>query len=155
MRDRSCHEVQAVRYGSLRTTRSELYYRYESYGEPDAEAEMAYYFWLLRSRGETIVVDCGFDPAVGARRGRTCLCRRSRRCARSASSPRRSRPSSSRISTTTTSGTSRRSRTATLIVPRRELEFWTARWRRGFQFGSHVEAREIAGVARARRGRVA
>ena len=73
MPDRSGYEVLAVRYGTLRTTRSELFYRAGSYGEPDAEIEMAYYFWLLRRGAETIVVDCGFDPAVGARRGRTCL----------------------------------------------------------------------------------
>ena len=34
---------------------------------------MAYWFWLLRRGDETIVVDCGFAPEVGARRGRTCL----------------------------------------------------------------------------------
>ena len=54
--------------------KAELFYRHESYGEPDAEVEMAYYFWLLRARGETILVDTGFDPEVGERRGRTCPC---------------------------------------------------------------------------------
>lgn len=68
------YEVCAVRYGSLRARKSHFYHRYETYGEPDAEVEMAYFFWVLRAGGETILVDTGFDPEVGARRGRTCLC---------------------------------------------------------------------------------
>ena len=67
-------EVLAVHYGSLRAPRSELFHRFASYGEPDEVVEMAYYFWVLRRGGETIVVDTGFDPVVGERRGRTCLC---------------------------------------------------------------------------------
>ena len=35
------YEVQAVRYGTLRTSKAELFHRHESYGEPDAEIEMA------------------------------------------------------------------------------------------------------------------
>src|SRR5581483_8889435 len=35
---------------------------------------MDYFFWLLRGdRGETILVDTGFDPVVGERLGRTTL----------------------------------------------------------------------------------
>ena len=59
----SGYEIYAVRYAALRTRRSELFYRHSSYGEPDAEIEMAYYFWVLRGSGETIVVDTGFGPA--------------------------------------------------------------------------------------------
>ncbi|HJX47924.1 MAG TPA: sulfocyanin-like copper-binding protein [Gaiellaceae bacterium] len=44
------------------------------YGDADSEVEMAYYFWVLRSGDETILVDTGFDPAAGARQGRTLVC---------------------------------------------------------------------------------
>ena len=91
---------------------------------------------MPRSRWRTTSGCCAAAPrrssstAASTRRSergagaRACV-RRSRRCARSASSPSRSRPSSSRTSTTTTSGISSAFPAATLIVPRRELEFWT------------------------------
>lgn len=34
---------------------------------------MDYYFWLLRSADTTVLVDCGFSPEGGAKRGRTTL----------------------------------------------------------------------------------
>ena len=69
------YEVEAVRYGTLRSLKADLFYRYGSYGEPDVEVEMAYYFWLLRDGGETIVVDMRLRSRMSARRrGRTCLC---------------------------------------------------------------------------------
>ena len=140
--------MQAVRYATLHAPKSDLFYRYGAYGEPDAEVEMAYYFWLLRAGGETIVVDTGFDPAAGARRGRTCL-----RAGRGAAPDRRRarvgldgrrhalplRPHRE----------PRRVPAATLIVPRRELEFWTSPMAARFQFASHVEAAEIEFVAQA------
>ncbi|MGZ4279213.1 MAG: MBL fold metallo-hydrolase, partial [Solirubrobacteraceae bacterium] len=65
--------VLAVRYGTLETTRSEAYYRYQAYGEPDGPQVLDYYFWIVRRGDETLLVDTGFDPDVGRRRGRTCL----------------------------------------------------------------------------------
>src|SRR5512132_479299 len=56
------------------TRKSECYYRWSSYGESDAEIGMDYFFWVLRNGAATIVVDTGFHPESGARRGRTCLC---------------------------------------------------------------------------------
>jgi len=55
MPEASPFEVYAVRYGSLRAPKSELFLRHSSYGEPDAEVEMAYWFWVLRRGDETIV----------------------------------------------------------------------------------------------------
>src|SRR5215217_8475583 len=69
----STWDVIAVRYATLRSTRDALYYRWSTYGEPDSEQSMDYFFYVLRGDGRTIVVDCGFDPVAGARRGRTCL----------------------------------------------------------------------------------
>lgn len=67
-------EVVAVRYGTRMTSRSECYHEYEQLGEPDAPLRMDYFFWLLRGEAGTILVDCGFDTDVGTRRGRTTLC---------------------------------------------------------------------------------
>jgi glyoxylase-like metal-dependent hydrolase (beta-lactamase superfamily II) len=71
--DASAWEVLAVRYGTRSTTKSECYLDYASYGEPDAQLGMDYFFYVLRRGEKTILVDVGFDPVVGERRGRTVL----------------------------------------------------------------------------------
>ncbi len=105
---------------------------------------MAYYFWVLRRGGETILVDTGFDPAVGARRGRTCLLpAASRRCERWASTRQTSRRWSSPISTTTTSGTSPPSRTRS----------WSSRERSWSSGPGRGESAPVRIARRAGRGR--
>lgn len=64
------YEVLAVRYGSLSTTRSHLFFNYSEYGEPDAPAELSYYFWVVRGDAGTVVIDTGYSREAGARRGR-------------------------------------------------------------------------------------
>jgi glyoxylase-like metal-dependent hydrolase (beta-lactamase superfamily II) len=147
--DAAPYEVYAVRYALLRASKAELFYRHQSYREPDSEVEMAYYFWLLRRGGETVVVDCGFAPEVGARRGRTCL-----QAPLEAFREFGVEPES--VTTLVVThlhydhiGNLAAFPAATLIVPRRELEFWSGPMAERFQFGSHVEAGEIAYVERA------
>jgi glyoxylase-like metal-dependent hydrolase (beta-lactamase superfamily II) len=66
------YEVLAVRYGSRGgLTRGEYYLRFPTYGEPDAEMTMDYFFWVLRGPDETILVDTGWNPEVAALRGRS------------------------------------------------------------------------------------
>ena len=67
------NEVWAVRYGTRVTTRTEAYLNWHVYGEPDESFRMDYFFWIVRGGGRTTVVDCGFDPEVGRRRGREVL----------------------------------------------------------------------------------
>jgi glyoxylase-like metal-dependent hydrolase (beta-lactamase superfamily II) len=66
-------ELYAIRYGTLSTSRSRFYFDFASYGEPDAEMVMDYFFYVVRSAGETVLIDCGFDARVARRRGRTPL----------------------------------------------------------------------------------
>lgn len=73
MPHQAMYEVVAVHYGDLVTTRSDVFLNYGDYGEPDGPARLAYYFWIVRSRTETFLVDTGFATAVGARRGREVL----------------------------------------------------------------------------------
>lgn len=68
------YEVVAVRYGTLNATRRALFATYDVYSEPDGPMQLDYYFWLARSPGRTVVVDTGFSPDVGTRRGRELLC---------------------------------------------------------------------------------
>ena len=144
------YEVIAVRYGTLTARKSQLYHRYEAYGEADAEVEMAYYFWILRAGDATILVDTGFDPAVGARRGRTCLCPPLDALSRLGVE----RESVSAVIVSHLHydhiGNLDAFPHAELVVPRREFEFWTGPAAARFQFASHVEAPEIEVLAEAR-----
>jgi glyoxylase-like metal-dependent hydrolase (beta-lactamase superfamily II) len=72
------YRVLAVHYAERQTTLSEAYYRWSAYGEPDGPLGMSYYFWILEPlhapSSPPIVLDCGFEPSVGERMGRSCLC---------------------------------------------------------------------------------
>jgi glyoxylase-like metal-dependent hydrolase (beta-lactamase superfamily II) len=143
------YEVLAVRYGTLRTRKSALYHRYEAYGEPDAEATLDYYFWVIRGEGRTLVVDTGFDPAVGERRGRTCLCAPREALSRLGVEPR----SVPRLLIThfhyDHTGNIDAFPEAEILVPERELQFWTSPVARQVQFATHAEAGEIARIEEA------
>ncbi len=149
------YEIHAVLYATLRSRKSELFYRHSSYGEPDAEIEMAYYFWVLRRGDETVLVDTGFCPPVGERRGRTCLMP-------PVDAVRGLGIAAESVSTIVVThfhydhiGNLDAFPQAQLIVPRTELEFWTGPMAPRFQFGSHVEQQEVAYVVQAEReGRV-
>lgn len=139
----AAYEVLAVRYGSLTTSKRELFYRYDSYGEPDARVEMAYFFWLLRRDGTDILVDTGFDPSVGARRGRVCICEPVEAMRRLGVDP-------EAVSTVIVThfhydhvGNLDAFPNAEFVVPRKEMEFWSGSIASRFQFSSHVEAAEI------------
>jgi glyoxylase-like metal-dependent hydrolase (beta-lactamase superfamily II) len=143
------YELIAVRYATLRTRKSELFYRYETYGEPDAEVDMDYFFWILRRNSECILVDTGFDPEAGARRGRTCLCPPLEALDRLGVTP-------DCVSTVVVThlhydhiGNLRAFPDAKLIVPSKELEFWTGELAGRPQFAGSVERDEIAHVVAA------
>jgi glyoxylase-like metal-dependent hydrolase (beta-lactamase superfamily II) len=67
------YEVTAVRYGTRSTTKSDVFLHFGLYGEPDEPTQMDYFFWVARDAERTILIDCGFNDASGARRGRTML----------------------------------------------------------------------------------
>lgn len=143
------YEVTAVRYGSLRSTRGELYHRWGSYGDPDGKVEMAYYFWLLQSGERTVLVDTGFDPAAGARRGRTCLVEPLDALARLGVDP-------EEVSAVLVThfhydhvGNLGAFPAAELIVGQTELDFWSSPMARRQQFAAHVEPAEIERIERA------
>jgi glyoxylase-like metal-dependent hydrolase (beta-lactamase superfamily II) len=67
----SPYEVHALRYATRsNTTASGTYYRFELYGELDGPITTGYYFWLIRNRERTVLVDCGYSEEKAARRGR-------------------------------------------------------------------------------------
>lgn len=138
--------VIAARYGTLETTRADAYYRWAAYGEPDGPQRMEYYFWLVRGGGETILVDTGFDPAVGARRGRLCLVEPADAMAGLGLSAQ----TVSRVLLTHLHydhvGNLDRFPDAQLLVPARELDFWLGPMGRRGQFADVVEEAELEAI---------
>lgn len=67
------YEVIALRYGTLPTTRSAAYHRWDTYGDPDGAIALDYFCYVLRSPARTVVVDTGFSTASATARGRSPL----------------------------------------------------------------------------------
>jgi glyoxylase-like metal-dependent hydrolase (beta-lactamase superfamily II) len=136
-------EVLAVRYGTLRSTKRELFHRFDS-GAPQV---LDYYFWVLRYEDATVLVDTGFDPAVAERRGRSCLCPPVEALVRLGVG------SVDRIVVTHFHydhvGNLGAFPDAELLVPERELEFWTSPSGRDPRFAGHVEESEVEWIAAA------
>ncbi len=140
-------EVLAVRYGTLVARKSALYYRYADYGEPDAEARMDYFFWVLRRGEETVLVDTGFGPAAGARRGRTLLHRTDDALRRLGIDP----ASVAQVIITHLhydhTGNLDLFPGAHLFVDGRELAFWSGPYAGRHCFAAATEPRELAWIA--------
>lgn len=64
--------VHAVRYGTYTTTRAACL-RPVLPGDEHRTLQMDFFLWLVQNAERTVVVDTGFDPGAGHRRGRRCL----------------------------------------------------------------------------------
>jgi glyoxylase-like metal-dependent hydrolase (beta-lactamase superfamily II) len=62
--------VLAVKFGHRVTTRAEAYLNFHLYGEPDADLDIDYFFWVIRDGANVFLVDTGFTPQAGDRRRR-------------------------------------------------------------------------------------
>lgn len=71
--DPARYEVIIVRYGTRQTRRSEVFLNYHVYDVPDGEITVDYFFWVVRNAERTLLVDTGFSPEGGRKRGRTML----------------------------------------------------------------------------------
>jgi glyoxylase-like metal-dependent hydrolase (beta-lactamase superfamily II) len=133
-------EVVAVRYGTLRTNKSDLYHRYHSYGEVDAPQVMDFYFYVLRRGGELVVVDTGFSPAAAVPRGRECLTEPAQALARLG-------VEAAAVPTLVIThlhwdhiGNVELFSGARILVPQRERAFWSSSLARNPQFWAHTDA---------------
>ena len=71
--DSENYQVTIVKYGTRLTTRSDVYLNYPLYKEDDSAIQMDYFFWALKGRSRTVVVDTGFSAEGGRTRDRTPL----------------------------------------------------------------------------------
>ncbi|MGH3301422.1 MAG: N-acyl homoserine lactonase family protein [Streptosporangiaceae bacterium] len=148
--DGPAYDVIAVRYGTRLTTKSDVFLHYASYGEPDEPTRMDYFFWVLRGADRTILVDCGFNEASGARRGRTMLCPPMTALRRLGIDP-------ADVSVLIVThahydhiGNIERFPAAEVIMSAREYEFWTGPLGDRPLFATSAEADDIAALRRAR-----
>ena len=116
---------------------------------------MDYFFYLLRDGAELIVVDTGFDPAAAARRGRTCLVPPREALGRLGVDPANVRRLIVSHFHWDHVGNLDLFPNAELVVPERELEFWSDPVARNPQFASIVEESEIARLSDRASGRAA
>lgn len=146
----SSYEVLAVRYGTRVATKSESYLNYHVYGEPDASFAMDYFCWLIRGPQRTVLVDCGFGAAAGARRRRTTLVDPVTALSALGVEP----GAVDQLVVTHAHydhiGNLHRFPNAEVVIARREYEFWTGPYAGRLQFAHSTEAGELAHLATVR-----
>ncbi|MEO3860325.1 N-acyl homoserine lactonase family protein [Acrocarpospora sp. B8E8] len=142
------YEVLAIRYATREARASDLYANHTTYGEPDRDVRMDYYFWLLRGNGRTILVDTGFTPEVGDARGRTTLCTLPEALARLG-------VALADVGTVIVThghydhaGQVGLFPRAEIVISDRELAFWTGPYARRAQFAHAVESADIDTLTR-------
>jgi len=64
------YEVHALRYALRASAKSQDFFRFDVYGQPDEPQTIDYFFFLVRNSARTVLVDCGFDRERAAAKGR-------------------------------------------------------------------------------------
>jgi glyoxylase-like metal-dependent hydrolase (beta-lactamase superfamily II) len=143
-------QVLAVKYGHRVTSRSESYLNFRLYGEPDADLDIDYYFWVIRDVAGVVLVDTGFTPEAGDRRGRNHY-----------TTPAQVLPSLGIGVDDVTAivvthahwdhtGNVRQFPRAQVVMTEAEYAFWTSPLARRAHFAAHSEPDEIALLAQAK-----
>jgi len=143
-------EVLAVKFGHRVTTRAESYLNYHLYGEPDADLDIDYFFWVIRDGADVFLVDTGFAPEAGERRRRAHY-----------GTPAQALPLLGIDPSDVTAivithahwdhtGNVRQFPDAQLVMTEAEYAFWTSPLAARRHFAAHSEPEEIALLARRR-----
>ena len=146
-------EILAVRFGNRTTTRAESFLNHHLYGEPDAEIQIDYYFWVVRDGARTTLVDTGFAPAAGRRRRRAWWTTPAGALPAIGIAP----ASVDTIVVTHAhwdhTGNLHQFPQAQILISQAEYDFWTSPMARRTQFAAHAEPDEIAYLQRAEQER--
>ena len=135
--------VTAIKYAKLASTRGALLRDGAASDKPDAPLELAYYFWLLESNDMTVMVDSGFDPVVGRRRGRTLLVDPLHAIRDLGVSPQSVEALIVSHFHYDHVGNARALPSSRVLVPAHELEFWRSSADAPTHVTEHVEQREL------------
>lgn len=145
----TARQVLAVKYGHRVTTRAESYLNFHLYGEPDADLDIDYYFWVIRDGG-VVLVDTGFAPEAGDRRRRAHYATPAQALPELGIDP----DDVAAIVITHAhwdhTGNVRQFPRAQLVMTEAEYAFWTSSLAARAQFAAHCEPEEIALLRRAR-----
>ena len=142
-------EVLAVKFGHRVTSRAESYYNFHLYGEPDADLDIDYYFWVIRDGG-VVLVDTGFAPEAGDRRRRAHYATPAQALPELGIDP-------DDVSTIVIThahwdhtGNVRQFPRAQVVMTEAEYAFWTSPMAARTHFAAHCEPEEVAYLRQAR-----
>lgn len=141
------YEVHAVRYGTRIAPRSGVFLNYGIYEQPDDQIGMDYFFWIVRNADRVVLVDIGYDPAVGQRRGRTLLIDPVEALQRLGIAPQEVAQVVVTHAHYDHIGNLRHLPNAEVVVARAEFDFWTGPYGGRTQFATSAEADEIRQLA--------
>ena len=144
-------EVLAVKFGHRVTTRAESYLNYHLYGEPDADLDIDYFFWVIRDGTGVFLVDTGFAPEVGDRRRRAHDTTPAQALARLGIQPADVTAIVITHAHWDHTGNVRQFPNAQLVMTEAEYAFWTSPLAARRHFAAHSEPEEIELLAQRRR----
>ncbi|WP_285424613.1 N-acyl homoserine lactonase family protein [Pseudomonas sp. efr-133-TYG-103a] len=148
-------EVIVVRYGTRQTTKSECYYNFRAYREPDAEMTMDYFFWIFRSAEQTIVIDTGFSPEAAIARKRQPVVAPADALARLGIDPKDVKLLVLTHAHYDHAGNLGLYPNANIVMSRKEFEFWGTDMGKRPQYGHHIDPLDIERIqALHREGRI-
>ncbi|WP_397452330.1 N-acyl homoserine lactonase family protein [Pseudomonas sp. NA-150] len=136
-------EVIIVRYGTRQTTKSECYYNFRAYKEPDAEITMDYFFWIFRNAEQTIIIDTGFSPEAAIARKRQPIVAPADALARLGIDPKEVKLLVLTHAHYDHAGNLDLYPNAQVVMSRREFDFWNTEMGKRPQYGHHTDALDI------------
>lgn len=145
------YEVVIVRYGTRRTRRSDAFLNYHFYDTPDDEFNLDYFFWVLRGRDRTILVDTGFSPEAGRMRNRTMVLQPVEALRALGVDPAGQHEVIATHAHYDHIGNVRELPNSGVLMSRREYEFWTSDIAKRHQFAYFSERSEIDELVAAER----
>lgn len=136
-------EVIVVRYGTRQTTKSECYYNFRAYREPDADITMDYFFWIFRTDEQVIVIDTGFSPEAAVARKRQPVVKPADALARLGINPADVKLLVLTHAHYDHAGNLGLYPNAEIVMSRREFEFWGTDMSKRAQYAHHIDPLDI------------